>query len=405
MPLFQYSAKSAPGDLIKGEMSAENPHTLAARLNEMGLFPVDISPVPEQQVVGQTRLKYLFRKSMRTALIGVTRQLANMLQAGMSIYSAVLMLYQQASDGMIKQVLQDLLQRLRDGQPFSEACAAWPAVFSPFYISMIRAGETGGMLELVFDHLAMFMEKEDEIKKQIQSALAYPLLMIAMGIATVSLLLTFVVPSIVNMFDEIGQSLPLPTRILVTLSGFMANYGWLVFILIISAALYLKSIWNAPAFKDRFDLLKLRLPLIGNLIRQAEVAQFAQTLSALFAHGVPIQQALNVVIASCKNNMIKKDFSQAAESIRQGKRIGKSLLQGRFLPAMLGQMIAIAEDTNQLETVLDRIAASSAKEVERKLTLFTKLLEPAMIILIGSVIGFIVFAMMLPIFQIDFVVQ
>ncbi|MFQ5604088.1 MAG: type II secretion system F family protein [bacterium] len=405
MPMFEYLARSTPEKMVQGAMQAESANLLAAQLAEKGLFPVEIVPLKSQREHKSGFLLNLISRKNKSEVILFTRQLANMLEAGMTVHSALFLLQKQASKGSFARVLPDLLERLQDGSRFSEACAAWTGMFSKFYVNMIKAGEAGGMLELVLEHLANYLEKEDSVQKQIRAALAYPLLMLSMGILTVTILLTFVVPQIVTMFHEIGQTLPLPTKILLSVSNSVSNQWPLMLLAGLILATMIKIKYTQNEFKLRLDKLKLRLPFFGSLIIQAEITQFARTMSALLAHGVPIHQAFEVVVAACKNLILQQEFSKTAEAIRSGGRMGDNLAAGDHLPALLGQMISIAEDTNQLEKVLNRIAKSNEQEVERRVSLFTRLLEPAMIILIGAVIGFIVFAMMMPIFQIDFVVQ
>jgi general secretion pathway protein F len=389
--------------MVHGEMAADSVETVAARLIDQGLHPTAITH-KEGELPARANQFRAFRRR-RGAIVLFTRQLAGMLAAGVTLHAALRLLAAQPAPNPLQPILNDLVERLRDGCRFSEACARWPGVFSAFFVSMIRAGETGGMLELVLEHLADFLEKEEEVRKQIQAALAYPALMLAMGTLTISVLLTFVVPRIVSMFDEMGQVLPWPTRVLVAVSDFTSRY-WLV---LACAAIVLAlaiNVWRSkPGFKQNVDRLKLRLPVLGAIIVQAEATQFARTLSALLAHGVPVHRAFEVVIAACKNAILQAEFRRAGEAIRRGGRIGASLLNSAYLPAVLGQMISVAEETNQLETVLEKIAGTGARDVERRVALFTRLLEPAMIILLGAVIGFMVFAMMLPIFQMDFVVQ
>ncbi len=403
MPLFTYQAKVFPSEIVHGEMVADSVETVAARLIEQGLHPTAITHKQDEQ---RARLNQ-FRASRRShgAVVLFTRQLASMLAAGITLHAALRLLAAQPAPNPLQSVVKHLAECLRDGHRFSEACAAWPKIFSAFYVNMIRAGETGGMLELVLEHLADFLEKEDEMRKQIRVALAYPALMLTMGALTTSILLTFVVPRIVSMFDAMGQVLPWPTRLLVAISGFSSHYWPLLMSAVIGLVLAIKAWRVKPEFKQKFDRLKLRLPVLGVIIVQAEVTQFARTLSALLAHGVPVHHAFEVVIAACKNSILQTDFRRTAEAIRRGGPIGATLLHSPHLPAMLGQMISVAEETNQLETVLEKIADAGAREVERRVALFTRLLEPAMIILLGAVIGFIVFAMMLPIFQMDFMVQ
>ncbi|MFQ5650506.1 MAG: type II secretion system F family protein [bacterium] len=405
MPVFKYLAKASPTEFVQGEMQAESEDALAGQLTELGLYPVDISAILEEQILGGKRLSVGNSGATRKALISFTRQLANMMEAGMTVYSALHLLQSQTKEASLKQVLQDVLRRLQDGQQLSEACAAWPKLFSPLYVNMLRAGETGGMVQLVLMHLADYLEGEDDVKKQIRAAMAYPLLMLGMGIITLVLLLTFVVPNIVQMFDEINQTLPWPTRVLISVSDFVVHNGFVLAVVVTLLVFGFKMNLANRAFREKLDGFKLRLPFFGSLIVEGEVAQFARTLSALLGHGVPVDKAFDVVVASCNNSIVKREFCQTAETIRKGGRIGASLLSSTVLPPLLGQMITTAEFTNQLQTALDRIAKSSAREVERRVALFTKLLEPGMIIILGVIIGFIVFAMMMPIFQMDFMVQ
>lgn len=405
MPTFQYEARVSPEKIVRGEMQAESADALSAQLTEIGLYPLDISPTREERALRGGHLRILNRGPTRSAVVLFTRQMANLLEAGMTVHGALHIQRKQTAQGPMRTILQDLEQRVQDGNQLSEACAAWPKMFSNFYVNMIRSGEAGGMLELVLMHLADYLEKEDDVRKQIRAALAYPILMLIMGILTVSILLTFVVPRIVSMFDEIGQTLPLPTRILVALSGFFSKYWFVMVIALVVSVIAFKIKYTQPDFRRNLDKLRLRVPFFGSLSIQAEVAQFARTLSALLAHGVPIHQAFEVVVAACKNSILRSEFQQAGESVRRGESIGVSLSNGKTLPPLLGQMISVAEETNQLEAVLERMAKSGTREVERRVATFTRLLEPAMILLLGAVIGFIVFAMMMPIFQMDFVVQ
>ncbi len=405
MPVFKFMAKLSPEEIVEGEMQAESASALVTHLTESGLFPVEISAVKERHVLGENALRFARRKPARKALILFTRQLANLLEANMTVHSALLILQKQAGVESLHLILKDIISRLQDGQSFSKACAAWPKLFSNFYVNMVRAGEAGSMLGLVLLHLADHLEDEDSVQKEIRAALAYPILMLGMAMITVTLLLAFVVPNIVQMFDEMGQTLPLPTRILMLISNFVSR-NWLLLAAVVAGLAGLVKINLAKQnFREKLDELRLKLPFFGTLTIQAEVVQFARTLGALLAHGVPIHKAFDVVVASCKNLALQKEFKASAESIRHGGRIGASLLQAEFLPPLLGQMISTAEQTNQLETVLDRIAVSEKKEVERRVAIFTKLLEPAMIVVLGAVVGFIVFSMMMPIFQMDFVVQ
>ncbi len=405
MPMFSYEAKASPQEVVKGKMYAPNEESLSNRLTDMGLYPLDITPVKEDSLSRFGNIKGLFRKPNRSAVVQFTRQMANMLEAGVTVHAALRLLQEQTTHSMLRQVLIDMVERIKDGYSFSRACAAWDTVFSDFYVNMIKAGETGGMLDVVLNNLADFLEKEDDVVKQIQTALAYPLLMSGMGMLTITILLTFVVPRIVSMFDQMGQTLPLPTQILIGISHFLSgNWIWLFVGIILCILVYRKQRRRSD-FRWKVDWLKLHIPFLKTLVILGEVTQFSRLLSALLSHGVPVHQAFDVGVAASKNRLIQEEFRQTAVAIRQGKRIGASLQKGEYLPKTLGQMIAIAEDTNQLETVLTRIATSGDKEIERRVAIFTRLLEPAMIIFIGAIIGFIVFAMMLPIFQIDFMVQ
>ncbi len=402
MPRFKYVAKASPSELVRGEMQAETHDALAGLLSNDGLFPLEIHLVEDDT----RRHRNLFKnRSARNSLLFFTRQLANMLEAGMTTFSAMQLMKTQTEDTLLKHIIEDLLMRLQDGHQLSEACTAWPKMFSGLYVNMLRAGETGGMLPLVLGHLADNLEKKDEVKNQVRAAMAYPVLMFGMGVVTLVLLLTFVVPNIVQMFADIGQTLPLPTRMLMSMSDFFTAHGVVVGTMIAALALVFKIKLANQTFRVKIDRLKLRIPFLGALIIQAEVAQFTQTLSALLSHAVPIDRALDVVVASCNNLVLQREFQLTADAVRRGERMGASLSNSTLLPRLLGQMIATAEFTNQLETALQRIAISSAKEVERRVTLFTKLIEPGMILILGVAIGFIVFAMMMPIFQMDFAVQ
>ena len=387
---------------MEGSLAAETEQEALAKLGELGYFPlsIDREDTPTQTDV-RPQPSGRLTKIRRQDLSLVTRQLADLLEAGLTLMRALDVLREQTEHPRVRDVLADVASQVRDGRSLSESLATYPRIFSPLYISMVRSGEVGGMLGGVLARLAEISEKEDEVYGKVRSALAYPTLILVVGIGTVAALLIFVIPKLVSLFHEVGQTLPLPTRILIELSRWLGTYWWLMLLGAAGAVVLLRRTTRSAAGRLALDRTKLRLPVWGPLIQRVELARFARTLATLLRHGVPILPAMQVAVQATGNELLRGELQHIGEQLRGGTTLSQGMRRGRLFPALVIHMVAVGEEAGALERSLLKIAETYERDVDRLIRTMTSLVEPVMILLVGSVVGFIVISMLLPIFQMD----
>src|SRR6266705_2128904 len=351
MQKFLYKARDRGRRMVEGRLEAETEQEALAKLGEMGCFPLAIErEEPLAHGKSLPRSSGLLTTIRRRDLTLFTRQLADLLESGLTLMRALDVLREQTEHPRVREVLAEVASRVRDGRSFSESLAIYPRIFSPLYVSMVRSGEVAGMLAGVLARLADFTEKEEEVYGKVRSALVYPALILLVGMGTVAVLLIFVIPKLVSLFQEVGQTLPLPTRI---------------------------------------------------LIKKVEIARFARTLATLLSHGVPILPAMQVVVQATGNEVLRGELQQIGEQLRGGATLNQGMRRGRLFPTPVTHMIAVGEESGALDRSLFKIADTYEREADRLIRSMTSLVEPVMILIVGSVVGFIVISMMLPIFQID----
>ncbi len=402
MARFKYTAKKGPKDVVTGFLEAENKNAALHQLTGMGYFPLSIAK--EDVHEGREGMRFFGGRKVAVKDLSIfTRQLADLLEAGLPLVRSLSVLEQQTENRYLRAVVTDLRSVVQDGNPLSDALSRHTAVFSRLYVSMVRSGETGGNLENILLRLAEFQEKQDELTTTVRGAMAYPLLMAGVGILTIFVLVTFVIPKIVSMFQDLNQSLPLPTVLLLNVSYFIRDFWWVLiaagFILYFAAVRVTKS----DEGKFAIDRVKLSVPLFGQLILRSEIARFARTLSTLLSNGVPILESLLVVSNVMENETLKQDIIRAQREVREGAGLAEGLTKGAWIPAFVNNMIAVGEESGILEKSLMKVAISYEREVDKTVKIMTSLLEPIMILTIGLVLGLIVIAMLLPIFEISFI--
>jgi len=405
MARFKYRAKKGPKEEVSGTIEAENKNTALHRLTTMGYFPIFIEQEDIEQLALRKNPLLYFRKVSIRDLSIFTRQLSDLLEAGLPLTRALTVLEKQTSNRFLRSIITDLRDSVQDGNTLSASLKRHPRVFSSLYVSMVKSGETGGSLENVLLRLAEFQESQEELTTTVQRAMAYPALMAIVGIMTIFVLITFVIPKIVVMFQDLNQTLPLPTEILLKISYFIRDFWWIL--LVICFLIYFAFIRITKSHEGKLviDKLKLAFPIAGQLTLRAEIARFARTLSTLLNNGVPILEALTVVINIMGNESLKEDARMAQREVREGANLAKGLGKGSYFPVFATNMIAIGEESGALEKALLKVAISYEREVDQTVKVMTSLLEPVMILTIGLVIGFIVIAMLLPIFEISFIAK
>lgn len=404
MPLFIYKAKKGPTEIIEGNIEAESESSALAKLYQLGYYPISISKEGEGARPSSSAL-YLFRRVKLHDLSIFTRQLSDLLDSGLTLHNALNVIYRQTESRSFQPIIGDIRDQVRDGRPFSEALKRYPDIFSSLYISMVRSGETGGMLEGILDRLAGFSEAQERLQTKVKSALAYPFVMASVGLITIVVLITFVIPKIVAMFEDLGQTLPIPTAILVNISRFFINYWYLVIGFIALALFIITRITRTEEGRIAIDRLKLGLPITGNLIKKAEIARFSRTLGTMLQNGVPMLESLEVVGATMQNAVLKKDVLMTFRDVRDGKSLSNSLSLRKFFPIFATNMIAVGEEGGNIEKSLFKVADSYERETDNVIKVMTSLLEPFLILTMGLIVGFIVISMLLPIFQINIIAR
>jgi type II secretory pathway component PulF len=402
MPRYIYTAKSHPQKIIRGDIEAESEQDAINKLTKIGCFPISIR-IEDISLYRQDI--WHFRKAHNKDIVLISRQLTGLIESGVNILNSLTIISRQASNKYLRAVLFDIISKIKDGKSFSESLSAHPQLFSNLYISMIRSGEAGGSLELTLKRLADFLEKEEEFKNSLRSALTYPAFVFIVGVMTVIVLLGFVIPRLVAMFKDMGQILPLPTRILINVSAFLRGYWWLVIAIIFIAVFLLKRTAKKPQGRIQLDRLKLKLPVWGEIVLKTEIARLMRTLSLLLSSGIPIVYALDISASTVGNQILRLEAGKFKGQISGGASFSKCLRDSAFFPTFVTNIVTVGEESGSLEKSLWRIADDYEIEVDRTLKVLTRLLEPAIILAMGLIVGFIVLSMLLPIFQINLIVR
>ncbi len=328
-----------------------------------------------------------------------TRQFATMINSGLSLTRCLGILSDQTESPALGRTIKTVLQDVEGGSSLSEALEKHPKVFSELYVSMVKAGEAGGILDDVLLKISDSLEKSEELKRKVKTAMAYPILMFCMSLVLVFVMITFIVPIFANMFKTLGGELPLPTQILVSLSNVIRSYWFIGIPLIVLVVYGIRRALRVGSVKYQFDRFKLRMPIVGKVSREMALSRFSRTLGVLTAAGVPILEALEVVEKAVGNLIIGEEVSRVRVRVKEGETVAKPLEQGKVFPPMVVQMIGVGEESGALDTMLLRIADFYDKEVTAAVDALTSLIEPLMIVVVGLVVGGILISLYLPMFR------
>lgn len=399
---FVYSGRTTSGKLVKGSLEALSEVAVASRLVSMGLSPVSISRASAQTGLKKEISIPGFKKKIKLKELAVmSRQMATMIGAGLSLLRSLNILAEQTENSSLAKILGQVRDDVETGVSTSDAFAKHSQVFPPLMISMIRAGEAGGFLEGALDSIAINFEKEVKLKGKIKSALTYPVIVLIMSLVSVVAMLVFIVPVFQKMFTSLGGKLPLPTMMLVYLSQAMVWIGPLMIVIFIAFSIWWPKNKNSERVRKRLDPLKLKLPVFGILMKKIAVARFSRNFSDMIRAGVPILRALQIVGETSGNWVIQRSLEEVADSVRQGHSLAGPLSDHPVFPPMVTQMIAVGEDAGSLEVMLNKIADFYDQEVEAATEQLTAMIEPLMVAFLGVVIGGMVIALYLPIFNIS----
>ena len=405
MPRYLYKAKKEPKEVLEGSIEADSENAAINKLTESNCYPISVR---EETVDFDEKSKgiFLFSKRIKTRdLADFTRQLSELLDSGLALFDALNILENQTAISQLKDVIRDVRDRIKGGSTFSEALKSRSRIFSDLYVNLVKSGEAGGVLGEVLANISDFLEKEVDTRSRIMAALSYPLLMVAVGFISIFILLGFVIPKLTNMLVEMGETLPLPTSILIGLSDIIRNYWILLLILIGGLIFFVKGSKKNKVVRLTVDSLKLKLPIFGALIRHGELARFSRTLSTLLKNGVPMLYSIKITSDVIDNGVIKRQIEEVHNDVKSGFSLHAAVKKDTDFPLFLINMIAVGEEGGSLDRTLFKVAKAYETETDRMIKILSSLMEPVIILVMGLVVGFIVVSMLLPVFQISLTVH
>jgi type IV pilus assembly protein PilC len=397
MSTYNYAVRDKAGKVVKGKLDGENKAAVQAKLAQMGYIILELD-----QQGGLADLSAMsFGTGVKPKDITIfARQFSTMINAGLSLTKCLSILSAQTESAGLRVVITQIGKDVESGQSLSDALGKHPKVFPPIFINMVRAGETGGVLDEVLNRVADHFESEQKLKGKIKSAMTYPIAMGGLVLVVLAAMMIFVVPTFEKMFADMGGTLPFITQLLVNISHFVAGWGGLVVVLSVAAVIFLFKWWSKGPGMRLWDGAKLNMPIFGPLIRKISLAKFTRTFGTLVSAGVPILSALDIVADTAGNQVVADAVKKARSAIKEGETIAKPLSESKVFPSMLVQMIAVGEETGALDTMLNKIADFYDEEVATGVDGLTSLIEPLMMASLGVIVGGMVIALYLPMFTI-----
>jgi type IV pilus assembly protein PilC len=396
MATFVYTAVEGSGKTVRGRMEGENQQAVLAKLRERNIQVLDVT---EAKVGGLAALKMnRVGRVKLNSLVVFSRQFATMIDAGINVLKCLDILENQTKDPVLKTVIGEARRDVVGGASLTEAVQKHPRVFTKLYVSMIKAAEIGGILDQILDRLATFLEREQEITGKIKGAMVYPCVVLVFAICMVFALMVFVLPTFKDIFNDFGGKLPTITSLMFAVSTFMRNFWYLILLSPVAVVTAFKYYYATESGRWNLDRLKLKIPVTGELVQKMAISRFSRTLGTLVNSGVPMLRALEIVSETAGNVVIAKAVTDARNCVREGQKISAPLEASAMFPPMVTQMIDIGEETGRMSDMLIKVATFYDQEVEVAVKSLTSLIEPALIIFLGGIVGFIVASIMVPMF-------
>jgi type II secretory pathway component PulF len=416
MPEFSYKARRRSGELVEGVLEVADRPAALAQITRLGLFPVAVDASRKGAVVNGKRtgqkldlMTFLpptlraqmqqTRKPKLQELATFTQQLANLIQAGMPLASALNSMTYLGSKGIPENVARDLRQEVTEGKGLSDAMAKQPRIFSDLYINMVRAGEQSGSLVEVLRRMASHFQQFAEVQAKFTSAMIYPIMVICVGILLVIFFMTVMMPKFIDIFNGFDVELPLPTRMLIGLSHAFTRYWWLAGLVVIAVAIFFRRYQTSEAGGRKLDELKMKAPVFGGVVRMNLFGQFARTLGTLLQNGVPMLTALKITEQVLPNRLIKEAIAKTREAVTDGKTLAQPLAQSKIFPQLMVDLVRIGEETGDVPGALNNIADTYENELQTALRVMTDLIGPVLIIVMAVVVGFLLLSIFLPLFR------
>ncbi|MFH1415831.1 MAG: type II secretion system F family protein [Elusimicrobiota bacterium] len=406
MPEFAYKAKSSTGSITKGSVEAADQKAAIQNLRAKKLLVLEINEKSEGGLSSLIGKINPFKPKVKSKDIVIfSRQLSTMVGAGVPIVQGLNILYSQIENPAFKVIVEKVKDDIEGGSAIAESMAKHPAAFSELFINLVKAGELGGILDTILERLADYLEAANQLAAKVKGALVYPAVVSTVAISVTAFLLIFIIPTFGEVFSSFGKELPLPTQLLLDLSDFLRRYILFMIAGLVAAGFGFKQYAKTDTGSKKIDAIKLNIPIFGQLIRKVSIAKFTRTFGTLVRSGVPILEALDTVARTSGNRVIEAAVLDAKEAIREGEKIADPLGKSGVFPPMVMQMISVGEETGNLDTMLTKIADFYDAEVDTAVEGLTSMIEPIIIVVMGIVIGAIVIAMFMPIFNMSSLVE
>src|SRR3989440_6191283 len=409
MPTYAYVAMNSSGQEVKEEVDANTADEAIAKIRSKGYFPTKVkekaAKKAKKKAGGGDEAPAAAKKKMpisiggvpRKQLVAFTRQLSTLQDAGLPILRSLQILEQQQKPGLLKAIIGGVAEEVEGGGTLSDAMAKYPKAFDKLYVNMINAGEAGGVLDLILARLADFMEKAAKLKKKVIGAMIYPAVVISIAVGIVSMIMVFVIPKFETIFRDFGTKLPPITQILLDVSRWFANWGWAY---VLASPIVISLIWKlirtSEGGKYATDAIKLKVPILGNILGKTSIARFTRTLGTLISAGVPILDAINITKETCGNEVYSRALAKVHDAIREGESMADPLRATKTCDAIVINMIDVGEETGDLDKMLMKIADNYDNDVDVLVGSLISILEPVMVVVLGVIVGFIVIALFMP---------
>ncbi|MBW6509359.1 MAG: type II secretion system F family protein [Desulfuromonadales bacterium] len=397
MPKFTWTGRSKDGKTQKGTMEAASEGAVTASLRRQGIQVTKVKGAGGLNA--EINIGFLQPKITTKDIVVFTRQFATMIDAGLPLVQCLDILSNQQPNKTFKDVLLKVKADVESGSTFADALRKHPKAFNELYVNLVAAGEVGGILDTILNRLAVYIEKALKLKKKVKSAMTYPTTIVGIAVVVIAVILIFVIPAFEKIFADFGGALPAPTQIVINLSNLIQNYFIIILVLLFLAIFIIKKIYATDKGRRAFDRWALKLPVFGMLIRKVAVAKFARTMSTMISSGVPILDGLDIVAKTAGNRTVEDAIKQVRISISEGRTIAEPLKESGVFPPMVCQMIEVGEQAGALDTMLSKIADFYDDEVDDAVNNLTAMMEPLLMLFLGTTVGGLVIAMYLPIFQ------
>jgi type IV pilus assembly protein PilC len=396
---YAWTGKIRTGQVQKGEMEAPNEAAVSAQLRRQGIMPSSIRERGKGLDV-EIKIPGFGSKVSTKELVVFTRQFATMIDAGLALVQCLDILSRQQSNKMFKQVLLQVKESVESGSTFADALKKHPKIFDELFVNLVAAGEVGGILDTILNRLAAYFEKAHKLKKKVKGAMTYPATVVGVAVVVIGVILVFVIPAFEKMFADFGGVLPAPTRVVIALSNFIQSWIFAIIGGFILGSFLFKRFYATPKGRALVDAYALKLPVFGILIRKVSVAKFSRTLGTMISSGVPILDGLDIVAKTAGNKTVENAIYKVRQSISEGKTIAEPLEKTGVFPPMVCQMIGVGEQSGSIDSMLNKIADFYDDEVDEAVGNLTAMMEPMLMLFLGTTVGGLVIAMYLPIFKI-----